>query len=50
VTENGFRNSYSVDEAIARDYLNEPQLDTLVNRRLLAYASGHDRIELTHDL
>ena len=52
VTENGFRNSYSVDEAIARDYLSEPQLDTLVNRRLLrrTHLLGTDRIELTHDL
>ncbi len=52
VTENGFRNSYSVDDAIAHDYLSGPQLDVLVNRRLLrrTHLLGTDRIELTHDL
>lgn len=52
VTENGFRNSYSVDDAIAHAYVTEPQLDLLVNRRLLrrSHLLGTDRIELTHDL
>lgn len=52
VTEQGYRNSFAVDDAIARGYLTEAQLDDLVNRRLLrrAHLLGTERVELTHDL
>ncbi len=52
ITEGGFRNSYSRDDAIAQGYLSGQQLETLVKRRLLRVERhlGTDRIELTHDL
>jgi WD40-like Beta Propeller Repeat len=52
VTENGFRNSYSVDDALARGFVTTTGLETLVGRRLLRqeHHLGTDRVELTHDL
>ncbi len=52
ITESGFRNSYSVDDAIALGSLARNELDTLVDRHLLRHEHhlGADRVELTHDL
>lgn len=52
VTEHGFRNSYSVDDALARGFVTTTGLETLVGRRLLRqeHHLGTDRVELTHDL
>jgi len=52
ITESGFRNSYSVDDAVAMGSLTRGELDTLVDRHLLRHEHhlGADRIELTHDL
>jgi len=52
ITESGFRNSYSVDDAIALGFLTRGELDTLVDRHLLRHEHhlGADRVELTHDL
>ena len=52
VTEHGFRNSYSVEDALARQFVTRAGLETLVGRRLLRqeHHLGTDRVELTHDL
>lgn len=52
VTEHGFRNSYSVDDALAHGQITAQVLDLLVDRRLLRreHHLGADRVELTHDL
>lgn len=52
ITESGFRNPYSRDDAIAQGYLSNQQLETLVKRWLLRVERhlGTDRIELVHDL
>ena len=52
ITEHGFRNSYSVDDARARGSVTASELDTLINRHLLRHEHhlGTDRVELTHDL
>jgi tetratricopeptide (TPR) repeat protein len=51
ITESGFRNPYSREDAIAQDYLSNQQLESLVKRRLLRVERhlGTDRIELVHD-
>ena len=52
ITEHGYRNSYSVDDAIARGAVTDKELQTLINRHLLRHDHhlGADRVELTHDL
>jgi Novel STAND NTPase 1/WD domain, G-beta repeat len=52
ITEHGYRNSYSVDDAIARNAVTARELETLINRHLLRHEHhlGADRVELTHDL
>jgi tetratricopeptide (TPR) repeat protein len=52
ITEGGFRNTYSREDAIAQGFLSDQQLETLVKRRLLRVERhlGTDRIELVHDL
>ena len=52
VTEQGFRNSFAVEDALKNKRLTQAQLDTLVDRRLLrrSHLLGTDRIELTHDI
>jgi tetratricopeptide (TPR) repeat protein len=52
ITEGGFRNPYSREDAIAQGYLSDKQLEALVKRRLLRVERhlGTDRIELIHDL
>jgi hypothetical protein len=52
ITEHGFRNSYSVDDALARGCVTTDELQTLINRHLLRreHHLGTDRVELTHDL
>ena len=52
ITESGYRNSYSVDDAIALGSLTRGELDTLINRHLLRHEHhlGTERVELTHDL
>jgi hypothetical protein len=52
VTESGYRNSYSVKDAINGGVITESQLDALINRHLLRHEHhlGTDRVELTHDL
>jgi tetratricopeptide (TPR) repeat protein len=52
ITESGFRNPYSREDAIAQGYLSNQQLEILVKRRLLRVERhlGTDRIELVHDL
>jgi tetratricopeptide (TPR) repeat protein len=51
ITESGFRNPYSREDAIAQGYLSNQQLEALVKRRLLRVERhlGTDRIELVHD-
>jgi hypothetical protein len=51
ITEKGFRNSYATDDAVPSQ-ITRPQLDRLINRRLLRLEEryGAQRIELTHDL
>jgi hypothetical protein len=51
ITEKGFRNSVSKDDAIPAQ-LSEEQLSRLIDRRLLRMEERHGamRIELTHDL
>ena len=51
ITEVGFRNPYSREDALAQGYLTGAQLETLVKRRLLRVERhlGTDRIELVHD-
>jgi hypothetical protein len=52
VTESGFRNSYSVQDAVHGGAITESQLATLIDRHLLRHEHhlGADRVELTHDL
>jgi len=52
ITEHGFRNSYSVEDALNRGFVTATGLETLVNRRLLRqeHHLGTERVELTHDL
>jgi len=52
ITEGGFRNPYSREDAITQGYLSDKQLEALVKRRLLRVERhlGTDRIELIHDL
>jgi Novel STAND NTPase 1 len=52
ITEHGFCNSYSVDDALARGCVTADELQTLINRHLLRkeHHLGTDRVELTHDL
>jgi tetratricopeptide (TPR) repeat protein len=52
ITEGGFRNPYSREDAIAQGYLSDKQLETLIKRRLLRVERhlGTDRVELVHDL
>jgi WD40 repeat protein len=52
ITEQGFRNSYSVADAIDSGVLDREQIAKLVDRRLLRVEEwrGAPRIELTHDL
>ena len=52
ITEGGFRNSYSREDAIAEGLLSDQQLESLVKGRLLRVERhlGADRIELVHDL
>jgi hypothetical protein len=52
ITEHGFRNSYSVDDALARGLLTADELRTLIDRHLLRqeHHLGTERVELTHDL
>jgi hypothetical protein len=52
VTEQGFRNSFAVEDALKNKRLTQAQLDALVDRRLLrrSHLLGTDRIELTHDI
>jgi tetratricopeptide (TPR) repeat protein len=52
ITESGFRNPYSREDAVAQGYLSDGQLEALVKRRLLRVERhlGADRVELVHDL
>ena len=52
VTEQGFRNSYAIADALAKGAVTRGELDTLINRHLLRHEHhlGADRVELTHDL
>ena len=52
ITEHGFRNSYSVDDALAQGFLTQREVETLINRHLLRHEHhlGTERLELTHDL
>lgn len=52
VTEQGFRNSYSVLDAVERGLVRRDEIATLVDRRLLRleHHLGAERVELTHDL
>jgi hypothetical protein len=52
VTDQGYRNSYSVVQAIASERATRAQIATLVGRRLLRIEQhlGAERVELTHDL
>lgn len=51
ITEKGFRNSYTRDDAVPA-HLTAEQLQRLIDRRLLRIEEryGTERIELTHDL
>jgi len=52
VTEQGFRNSYSVVAAVERGLVRREEIAALVDRRLLRleHHLGAERVELTHDL
>ncbi len=52
VTESGYRNSYSLGDAVSRGLIRASEVDVLVNRHLLRreHHLGADRVELTHDL
>lgn len=52
VTEQGFRNSYSLVAATRRGRITAAEIATLVDRRLLRieHHLGTERVELTHDL
>lgn len=52
ITEHGFRNSYSVEDALAYGFVTAQELERLVDGRLLRleHHLGTDRVELTHDL
>jgi hypothetical protein len=52
VTEHGYRNSYSVEDALGRNAITAPELATLIDRHLLRHEHhlGTERVELTHDL
>jgi len=52
ITEHGFRNSYSADDALAHGFVTAKELEALINRHLLRHEHhlGTERIELTHDL
>lgn len=52
VTEQGFRNSYSVLAAVERGLVRREEIAALVERRLLRleHHLGAQRVELTHDL
>ena len=52
ITESGFRNPYSREDAVTQGYLSETELEALVKRRLLRVERhlGAERIELVHDL
>ncbi len=52
LTASGHRNSCALDDALAQPAVTQPILDTLVDRRLLAYEDRHHtrRVELTHDV
>ena len=52
ITEHGFRNSYSVNDAIAQEFVTASELGTLIDRHLLRHEHhlGTERVELTHDL
>lgn len=51
VTENGFRSSFPVEEALKQGVLTETTLATLIDSRLLRIEQqlGLPRVELTHD-
>jgi WD40 repeat protein len=52
ITQQGFRNSFPVDDAIQTGLVTEDQIRLLVNRRILRLEEryGTRRVELTHDL
>ena len=52
ITEHGYRNSYSVEDAVGRKAVTAAELGTLINRHLLRHEHhlGTERVELTHDL
>ncbi|AUT74391.1 WD40 repeat domain-containing protein [Paraburkholderia hospita] len=52
ITEHGYRNSYSIDDAIGNRFVTKEELATLVDGRLLRldHQHGTERVELTHDL
>ncbi len=52
LTAGGHRNSCALDDALTRPDVTQPILNTLVDRRLLAYEDRHNtrRVEITHDV
>ena len=52
VTDQGYRNSYAIAQAIDAKLATQEQIDALVQRRLLRkeHHLGAERVELTHDL
>ena len=52
ITEGGFRNSFAREDALSQGIVTGPELERLVQNRLLRVEShmGTDRIELIHDL
>ncbi|SAL40852.1 nSTAND1 domain-containing NTPase [Caballeronia telluris] len=52
ITEHGYRNSYSVDDAIVNGFVTAEEIAALVDGRLLRQEQQHgtDRVELTHDI
>lgn len=52
ITEHGYRNSYSTEDALTRGAVTDDELAALVNRHLLRreHYLGTERVELTHDL
>jgi hypothetical protein len=52
LTDQGYRDSYALDDALRRPGITQPAIDTLVARRLLRMDErfGVRRLELTHDV
>jgi hypothetical protein len=52
ITEHGYRNSYSVDDAIVNGFVTAEEIAALVDGRLLRQEQQHgtNRVELTHDI